>query len=258
MLGKHANRSRSEAPSSETPPAEGSAPGIPDPADPSVLARGVSVRSVLLGSGPRFARDAAGPLLSFYVGWKTAGVIVGIVVATLFATLAWAYERRHDRPGMVARLSLTLVLIHAVVGLATHSATIYLAQPLLVSGALGLVFTVSTMLGRPLAGVFAVEIFPFSPEIRRSEEYRRVFGRVSLAWGAYLLLHAGILLVVLLSWGVDVFVVANVATSAPMLSALLAWSIWYTVASLRRSEQWGWMLRGEAAPEGVAAPQTPS
>src|SRR5437763_371791 len=97
MLGKHANRSRSEAPSSETPPAEGSAPGIPDPADPSVLARGVSVRSVLLGSGPRFARDAAGPLLSFYVGWKTAGVIVGIVVATLFATLAWAYERRRDR-----------------------------------------------------------------------------------------------------------------------------------------------------------------
>ncbi|HWC38858.1 MAG TPA: VC0807 family protein [Acidimicrobiales bacterium] len=225
--------------------------------DASVVAQSVSVRSILLSSGPRFARDAFGPLLAFYAGWKAAGVVAGIVVATVFATAAWGYERRHGRPGMVARLSLSLVLIHALIGLGTHSATIYLAQPLVVSGALGIAFTISTMLGRPLAGVFATEMFPFSPEMRSSEEYRRVFGRVSLAWGAYLLLHAGFLLVVLLSWGVDVFVAVNVGTSAPMVTALLAWSIWYTVASFRRSEDWGWMLRGESPPEGVVAPEGP-
>jgi hypothetical protein len=158
---------------------------------------------------------------------------------------------------MVARLSLSLVVIHALIGLGTHSATIYLAQPLLVSAALGLAFTISTMLGRPLAGVFATEMFPFSPEMRSSEEYRQVFGRVSFAWGAYLLLHSGFLLVVLLSWGVDVFVTVNIATGAPIVTALLAWSIWYTVASFRRSDDWGWMLRGETPPESVAAPEGP-
>jgi intracellular septation protein A len=221
------------------------------------MAQGVSVRSVLLGSGPRFARDVFGPLLAFYVGWKAAGVVVGIVVATAFATVAWVYERRHGRPGMVARLSLSLVIIHALIGLGTHSATIYLAQPLLVSVALGLAFTISTMLGRPLAGVFATEMFPSSPEMRSSDEYRQVFGRVSLAWGAYLLLHSGFLLVVLLSWGVDVFVAVNIGTSAPIVTALLAWSIWYTVPSFRRSGDWGWMLRGESPPEGVVAPEGP-
>ena len=131
-------------------------------------------------------------------------------------------------------------------------------QPLIVSGALGMGFTISTMLGRPLAGVFATEMFPFSPEMRASREYRQVFGRVSLVWGAYLLLHCGLLLVVLLSWGVDVFVVVNIGTSAPIVTALLAWSIWYTVASFRRSEDWGWMLRGESPAEGVAAPERPA
>lgn len=218
----------------------------------------VSARSVLLGSGPRFARDAFGPLLAFYVGWKVGGVVVGITVATLVAILAWGYERRHARPGMVARLSLALVIIHAVIGLGTRNATIYLAQPLVISGALGMAFTVSTLVRRPLAGVFATEMFPFAPEMRASQEYRRVFGRVSLAWGGYLLLHAAVLEVVLLWWGVDVFVVANVATSAPIMTALLAWSIWYTVASFRRSEEWGWVLRGEQSPDGVVTPQGPA
>jgi intracellular septation protein A len=230
---------------------------VPDTSNPFVPTQSVSVRSVLLTSGPRFARDAFGPLLAFYVAWKTAGVVVGILVATVFATLAWVYERRHGRPGMVARLSLGLVVIHAVIGLATHSATIYLAQPLLLSGALGLTFTVSTFVRRPLAGIFAVEMFPFSPEMRSSEEYRRVFGRVSLAWGAYLLVHCGVLLVVLLWWGVDVFVVVNIATSAPMMTGLLAWSIWYTVATFRRSDDWGWVLRGESSRGGVATPDGP-
>jgi intracellular septation protein A len=189
-------------------------------------------------------RDAGGPLLTFYVAWKIGGVVVGIMAATAFAALAWAYERRHDRPGMVARLSLGLVLVHAIVGLATKSALVYLAQPLVLSGVLGLGFTISTLAGRPLAGVFAVEMFPFSPEVRASEEYRRVFGRVSLAWGAYLLLHCVALLIVLLEWGVDVFVVANLATSAPVMTALLTWSIWYVVTTFRRSEEWGWILRG--------------
>jgi hypothetical protein len=232
-----------------------SAQSTPDIPTESVTAQAVSVRSVLLGSGPRFARDAFGPLLTFYVGWKAAGVVVGILVATVFATLAWGYERRHGRPGMVARLSLGLVVVHALIGLGTRSATVYLAQPLLVSGALGLAFTFSTVLGRPLAGVFATEMFPFSPEMRRSDEYRRVFRRVSLAWGAYLLLHCGILLAVLISWGVDVAV--NIGTSAPIITTLLAWSIWYTVGSFRRSDDWGWMLRGEGSPQAPAAEEAP-
>jgi hypothetical protein len=100
-------------------------------------------------------------------------------------------------------------------------------------------------------------MFPFTPEMRASEEYRQVFGRISLAWGGYLLLHAAALLVVLIWWGVDIFVVVNVATSVPIMTGLLTWSIWYTVANFRRSEKWGWVLRGETSPDGVVTPQGP-
>jgi intracellular septation protein A len=244
MLGKSSSTRPTETPVAVESDAPGSTAQI----------QSVSVGSVLLGSGPRFARDAFGPLLSFYIGWKIGGVLVGIVVATLVAATAWVYERRHERPGMVARLSLGLVLIHAVIGLVTRSATIYLAQPLVLSGALGVAFTVSTLARRPLAGVFAVEMFPFSAEMRSSREYRQLFGRVSLAWGVYLLLHCVFLLAVLIWWGVDVFVPVNIASSAPCIAGLLTWSIWYIVTSFRRSEEWGWVLRGEPSPQGADNP----
>ncbi len=45
--------------------------------------RRVSVRAMLLGTGPRFARDAFGPVVVFYVGWKIVGLSTGIVAATV-------------------------------------------------------------------------------------------------------------------------------------------------------------------------------
>jgi hypothetical protein len=40
-----------------------------------------------------------------------------------------------------------------------------------------------------------------------------------------------------------VFVVANISTGAPIIATLLTWSVWYTVASFRRSEEWGSVLQ---------------
>ena len=39
----------------------------------------VRARDLLLGSGPRLARDAFGPMLVFYVGWRLWGLVLGIV-----------------------------------------------------------------------------------------------------------------------------------------------------------------------------------
>src|SRR5688500_15310217 len=69
----------------------------------------VRVRDILLGSGPRFARDAFGPLLVFYVGWKVAGLAAGILAATALAVVAWRWEVRRERPGVMARVGLVLV-----------------------------------------------------------------------------------------------------------------------------------------------------
>src|SRR5262249_1976616 len=66
----------------------------------------VSVLGLLLGTGPRFARDAIGPVLVFYVGWRLAGLAPAIVAATGVPLPVFILERRRRRDGLAARRRL--------------------------------------------------------------------------------------------------------------------------------------------------------
>jgi hypothetical protein len=57
----------------------------------------VSAWALMLGSGPRFARDAFGPVLLFYIGWKLIGFRTAIVAATALAIAAYLWECRQAR-----------------------------------------------------------------------------------------------------------------------------------------------------------------
>jgi len=203
----------------------------------------ITFKSIALGSGPKFARDAFGPVLTFYVVWKLTGIVWGILAATAVALLALRYERRRDRSGTLVQIALALILIQAVVGIATRSAEIYLIQPVIISGLWGLAFIGSAMVGKPLTGVFANELFPFPEEVRESATYRRVFTRLSYAWGAYQLFRSALRAVTLLGLGVDLYVLVNAVTGVPMIAGMMSWSIWYAVRSFRRSEEWGWAIQ---------------
>jgi len=199
-----------------------------------------SARSILLGSGPRFARDAFGPVLGFYVGWKLFGLAVGMAAAVVVALGAYWYERRRQRPGLMARVSLGVIALQVVIGVAAGDAKGFLAPPVLINGVYGLVFVASVAAGRPLAGVFAVELHEFPVEVRDSATFHRVFSRVSLVWGIYLLVRSAARFWVLTSAGIDAFVAFNFATGFPLMSGLMSWSVWYALRSFRRSDEWGW------------------
>jgi hypothetical protein len=76
--------------------------------------RPVSVWALMLGTGPRFARDAFGPVVVFYVGWKTIGLGTGTVAATLVAVGAFGWERWHARAGLSAFFGLGIALVEAL------------------------------------------------------------------------------------------------------------------------------------------------
>jgi len=200
--------------------------------------RDVSVKSLLLGSGPRFARDSVGPVLAFYLGWKWIGLPTGVVAATLVTIVAYVWERRHARTGVAATVGLTIALAQAAAGLATGSARWFFAPAVLVNAGYGAAFIVSALLGRPLAGVFAQETYPFPPELKASATFRRVFGRVSLAWGTYLLLRSGLRWLTLARGDVELIVVVNLLSGVPFTAALMTWSVWYGVRGFQRSEEW--------------------
>ena len=199
----------------------------------------VSTRDILLGSGPRFARDALGPMLAFYAAWKVWGLVAGIVVSTAFAVAAAVWERRHERTGLMARIGLGMVLVQALVGLLSQSEVAYLAQPVLISGCYGLAFIVSAAIGRPLTGAFAGEMYPFPDEVRSSATFRRIFGTEAVVWGSYLLIRSVVRLATLTGESVEAFLVATVVTGVPFTVALMGWSVWYAVRGFRRSEEWG-------------------
>lgn len=188
----------------------------------------ISIRAV----APRLLRDVLGPTLSFYVGWKATGnVIVGVVLGTAFSLLVYRHERRHGRPGIIARFVLLLVVVQAVVGLATGSATAYLVQPVVLGAVNGAVWLGSVAIGKPLAGLFAAEIITVDPEMRASPEFRAVFRRVSLIFGVFFIVFAVLQLVVLLVVGIGAFVAVRVADVTCAL-ALAAYCLRYVTRHL--------------------------
>ncbi len=202
----------------------------------------ISARGILVGSGPRFARDAFGPVLCFYAGYKLGGLAIGIAAATVVALGAWLYERRRDRPGLLARLSLLVIVVQAAIGLLAGDARAFFAPAVLTTLVWGLAFVVSVFVGRPLAGVFAGEMYPFPPEVRASATFTRVFSVVSLGWGGLLLLRSGVRLATLAMSSIDAFVFVSAATGIPLTAAMMTWSVWYATRAFRRSEEWGWAL----------------
>ena len=77
-----------------------------------------TARAVLREAAPRMLRDALGPLVAFYLGWKLVGLAVGILAAFTIglARRCWR-ARREGRPGAIVRLVLAIVCVRAVVGL---------------------------------------------------------------------------------------------------------------------------------------------
>jgi hypothetical protein len=205
-------------------------------------------RAVLRTAAPRLVRDAVGPLAIFYAGWKLVGLSVGIVAALLFGVLVFSRERRAGRPGLIVRVALTFVVIRAIVGLSSGSARVYLAQEagadLIISAiVLGLLAR-----GRPLAQMFAQEVFPLPPALTESEEFARAMRRITLVWGLYFLARSMVRLAALLTLSTDQYVLVSALSDAPFLVAILAWSVSYTSRVFRNSARFGPLMAAAQPP----------
>jgi hypothetical protein len=181
---------------------------------------------------PGLLREGLLPLGAFYVGLRLDGLTAGILASAGVSALVYLRERRSGREGLLVRLSLLFVAVQSAVGLASGSTTVYLAQPVLVAAAWGVAFLVSIPLGRPLAGSLASAWYPFPRWFRETAEFKRVFGTISLVWGAYFLGRSGLRLAILLHGSVESFFAVTVVTGTPVMVLLLAWSVRYSIRRL--------------------------
>lgn len=197
---------------------------------------------VLMTGLPGFVREGFLPLGAFYAGLRLDGLAAGIVAAALASVLIYLYERRAGRDALLVRISLGFVVVQSIVGLAANSATVYLAQPVLIAAAWGLAFWISIPLGRPLAGALACAWYPFPRWLKESSDFKRVYGIESVVWGAYFLARSALRLVALLQGSLESFFVVTFLTGTPVMLLLLAWSIRYAIRGLANAEPPGELL----------------
>jgi intracellular septation protein A len=182
----------------------------------------------MLGRGlPQFLGEAVAPVLVFFAAWKAAGLGPAIAASTVvYLALAVLLLRRGRDIALIAT-GAVFVVIQAIVGLLSHSATVYLAQPVVLSTLWSVAYFASVAVGRPLIGVFANAWYPFPPWFHASAPYTREFGLQSIVWGVYCLARAALRLYVLLHSGVGGFVVVSLVTGFPFLFGLVFWGIWH-------------------------------
>jgi hypothetical protein len=191
-----------------------------------------SFRGVLLTGLPGFLREGFLPVGAFYLGLRLGGLAAGIAASTAISLLIYFYERRAGRDGLLVRISLAFVAVQSAVGLAAHSSTVYLAQPVLANAAWGLAFLVSALIRRPLAGALACAWYPFPHWFRHTEPFKRVFGIQSLVWGAYFVVRSAVRLAVLLQGSLESFLLTVLLTGTPMMLLLILWSIRHAMRGL--------------------------
>jgi hypothetical protein len=207
-------------------------------------------RSLLQQGLPQFGVESIVPVVVFYGAWKLVGLAGAVVSGTVISLAIAGWQIRRERGGALAVATAIFVVIQALVALAAHSATVYLAQPVVLSACWGFVYFGSVVVGRPLIGVFANAWYPFPPEFRASAPYRREFGMQSIVWGVYCL-GRSLRLVVLLGSGVGSFVFVSVVTGAPILVALVFWGIWHARRTFARLDL-GQISRSASARGSIA------
>jgi hypothetical protein len=190
---------------------------LPEPTWRMLLARGL----------PTFALEGFVPVLAFYAGWHAGGLGAGIAASTAVAALVVGVQLRRGCDVALAAVTGVFIAIQALVALAAHSATVYLAQPVVLTAGWGIAYLSSAVIGRPLIGAFARGWYPFPREFRASQAYRREFGMQSTVWGVYCLATAALRLAVLLTRGIGSLVVVSFVTSTPILLVLVLWGLWH-------------------------------
>ena len=216
-----------------------------------VLVEPIAVGAVVRRAGPRLVRDGFGPLAVFFAGWKLISLTAGIALAVAFGLAVFVHERRQGRPAMIVRLALVLVAIRATVGLTSGSASVYLAQEIGIDALLASAVLVSLATARPFASWFVQEIYPIPQAVQESDVFARAMRTITLVWGLYFLARGLVRVGALLTVSTDRFALVVAVTDAPFLVAILAWSVYYTSRSLRRSPQWATLIAAaEAAAPG--------
>jgi hypothetical protein len=186
------------------------------------------------------------PVALFYVGYRSWGFSVAVVIVLSWSAAIFAWHYRRGRGADVfSATTFGFACVKATAGLVSQTAlpegapisavTLYLAWPSLENIVYGSAFLGSALLGRPLLALFAQRLYPIPPTVRASSTFRRAFVVASAAWMCGHLLRAILRLWLLANLPLELYLIADTVAGWPISFCVLAFTAWYPLRELRRA-----------------------
>jgi hypothetical protein len=207
------------------------------PAVPNLT--GTSTRTTLLAVGrhslPTIVDATLIPTALFYVGWLTLGRWPAYAAALGWAGVALGRRLRsgHRIPGILM-LALFGLALRTALAMATGSAFLYFAQPLLGTGVIALFFLVSAMTTRPFVARLAGDFYPLTPEIAARRRIKQLFRGLTFLWAGVLLLNTGLGISLLLTLPTEVYIPTKTASALFITTAGTVATVLWSLRVARR------------------------
>jgi hypothetical protein len=175
------------------------------------------------------------PTALFYVTWLTIGHAAAFIAALVWGYGALARRLHAGRrvPGILV-LALIGLTVKTALALATGSAFLYFAQPILGTSLVALVFLASAVTSRPFVARLAGDFYPLTPEIAGRRRVRRLFRNLTLLWAGVNLLNAGAGAGLLVSLPTAVFIPTKTAVALCITAAGVVTTVVWSLRVARR------------------------
>ena len=183
-----------------------------------------------------FGIGTLAPVGGFYLLYRALNF--QLAVFTVFGWAAAVFIWHVWRIRRVEVFSLTTMVlagVKATAGLVSGDVRLYLLWPSLENIFYAIVFFGSAQLGRPLLAVYAQRLYPIPDGVRCSVAFRRAFFGASVAWAAVSVVRAGLRVVLVSHLSFGTFLVVDSVIGWPMYAALLWFTAWFPLRTLRQA-----------------------
>jgi intracellular septation protein A len=194
-------------------------------------------------------------ILPYFV-FRIAGFdeTTSLVGGTIIASLRLAYVIiKHRRLDGLALFMIAVLVLGLALSAVTGDVRLLAAKDSLTTAFVGIVFIVTTVVGRPVMYLISRHFrAPDSASQRRWDElwaaepeFRRMYVVGSLGWGTAMLAEAVLRMVLVYIWPIDVIIAVSTPAQLGLIALLAGWSFWYRRRP--RNRQWSARLRTPTA-----------
>ena len=180
------------------------------------------------------AIDSVMPIVAFLILNRWIGLGWAVAGATGWSLKAAISRRRHgEAVGKYLPLLVSYLIARGVIGIVTDSEAVYFGIGIATKAVIGLVLIGTVFAGRP----FLERVFPFAVPVKAETivhpTFKKVMGRLTIAFGSYQLLTAAWDIWLYRQTSVDGYVLVRVLVGWPAGFIASCFALWYADRSLR-------------------------